>query len=204
MVAVADEKVSIVTVCQMLGVELPDDVGSSRSRKVHCPFGELYHSDAGVSAAMRIYPDTNSAYCFSCAAYWTPVALAARAMDTTKRVAAMRLLDRIGHKPLDLAAAWQDARTYEPEPDKALMADALKTYCRRIDPGWPTRQFDPRVAAVLTRCLGLLDLVVTAEDVHDWLCGCKEVMRRALSVEHLSLSARSGVALGTSRDEGEE
>lgn len=178
---VANENVSIVTVCQMLGVDLPDDVGSSRSRKVSCPFGELYHSDQGVSAAMRIYPDTNSVYCFSCSTYWTPVSLAAQAWDVDRRTAAERLLDHIGYRPLDLATAWRTATEFEPEPDKALMADALKTYCRRIDKQWNLRQFDAGVAATLTRCLSLLDLVRTSDDVGVWLAGCKTVMQRTLS-----------------------
>lgn len=187
-VAVANEKVSIVAVCQMLGVDLPDDADSARSRKVHCPFGDLYHSDAGASPAMRVYPDTNSAYCFSCATYYTPVDLAVRALDTDRRTAATHLLDRIGYRPMDLAAVFANALSYEPTPDKALLADALKTYCRRIDPQWSSRQFDSRVASALTRCLTLLDMVHTPEDVTMWLCCCKEVMRRILVPQKVSPS----------------
>jgi hypothetical protein len=180
-VAVANEKVPIVAVCQMLGVPLPDGiVEGGRSRKVHCPFGELYHSDGGVSPAMRIYPDTNSAYCFSCAAHWTPVSLAARAMDTDRRSAALRLLDHVGYRPLSLAEQFRQAQQYEPELDRASLADALKTYCRRIDDRWATRQFEPEVAAVLTHCLGLIDLVRTPDEVALWLAGCKQAMARIL------------------------
>lgn len=189
-VAVANEHVSIVTVCQMFGVELPDDVGTGRSRKVHCPFEEMYHSDHGASPAMRIYPDSNSAYCFSCSAYYTPVNLAAKAMDCTYQEAASRLLDRIGYKPLDLAAAWKHAKEYEPEPDKALMADALKTYCRRVALCWEQRQFEPQVAATLTRCLSILDLVKTQDDVSLWLTRCKVAMRQALHTDDPSLSEK--------------
>lgn len=195
MVTVANEQVSIVTVCQMLGLELPDDIGEGRSRKVPCPFGEMYHSDFGASPAMRIYPDTNSAYCFSCAAYYTPVSLAARAMDTTAASAAAQLLDRIGYTPDEMASIWQQARDYAPEPDKALMADALKTYCRRIAPDWLTQQFDDRVAATLTRCLALLDLVKTDEDVTLWLTRCKEVMAAAIKGPASSSSERYAVLL---------
>lgn len=180
-VAVANEKVSIVTVCRLVGVELPDAVAAGgRSKKVPCPFGEIYHSDGGVAPAMRIYPETNSAYCFSCAAFWTPVTLIAKAMDSDWHTAALRLLDHVGYKPLALAAQFQQASSYEPELDLARLADALKTYCRRIDPSWSTRQFDPEVAALLTRCLGLLDLVTTSADVELWLDRCKTVMHRAL------------------------
>jgi hypothetical protein len=193
-VEVANEKVSIVTVCQMLGLELPDDIGSSRDRKVHCPFGQLYHSDSGRDPAMRIYIETNNAYCFSCAMNFTPVSLAATAMDCTRRAAAVRLLDRIGYRLPDPGELWQQARSYVPPPDKAMLADALKTYCGRIDPSWRSRQFEPWVAHRLTRCLSLLELVSTDEDVALWLTGCKEAMRRVLPTRGVSISGMDEVA----------
>lgn len=190
----ANEKVSIVAACRLFGVELPDGVASGgRSRKVHCPFGEIYHSDGGVSPAMRIYPDTNSAYCFSCAAYWTPVDLAAKAMDSDRRSAALRLLDHIGYRPMAFADQWKQAVEHQPELDLALLADALKTYCRRIDDRWSSRQFEPEVAVVLTRCFGLLDLVKSPDDVELWLARCKEVMYQTLHANPLSQSAKEDV-----------
>ncbi len=201
-IAVANEHVSIVTVLQMLGIELPDDIGAARSRKLHCPFGDVYHSDQGTSPAMRVYPETNSAYCFSCSAYFTPVSLAAKAMGTSMVAAAEQLLDRVGHRPLDLAGQWQQAKNYEPDPDKALLADALKTYCRRTHTGWETRQFEPEVAALLTRCLGVLDLVHTAEDATTWLAACKRAMNRALYREQPSLSQKYDLLLDRHRTKG--
>lgn len=192
-ITVANEQVSIVLVCQMLGVDLPDDVGAGRSRKVHCPFGEFAHSDGGVSPAMRIYPDSNSAYCFSCAAYFNPVGLAAQGLDVDRHTAAVRLLDRIGYRPLDPAAAWHQALECEVQPDKALMADALKTYCRRIDKDWTSRQFEPAISAPLARCLSLLDLVHSEQDVTMWLSCCKAAMRRALHIVESSATDKYGL-----------
>lgn len=189
-VTVANEEVSIVTVLQMLGVELPDDIGMGRSRKLHCPFGPLYHSDQGRSPAMRVYPETNSAWCFSCSQYFTPVKLGSQAWDVDAHTAATRLLDKVGIKPVDLAAAWAQAMEYEPEVDKALLADALKTYCRRTTANWEKRQFEPKVAGTLTRCLAILDLVRTDEDVREWLAHCKQAMDTALKCREPSLSER--------------
>lgn len=182
-ITVADEQVSIVAVCQMFGVDVPDDIADGRSRKLPCPFGELYHSDHGRDPAMRIYADTNSAYCFSCQTYWTPVTLAAKAMDTDRRTAAARLLDRIGYRPLDLAQVWAQAVSFEPELDRAALADALKAYCRRIDPAWTTHQFDPAVSSALVRCLSILDLVRSPDDVDMWLTRCKAAMMQAIHNE---------------------
>ncbi len=194
-IAVANEKVPIGDVLRMLGVDLADDIESSRSRKISCPFGPLNHSDRGLSPAMRIYPDTNSVYCFSCSAYFTPVSLAARAMDLTWNDAAARLLERIGYKPLDLAGAWKEAVEYTPAPNRSLMADALKTFCRRTAPDWDERQFEPPVASTLTRCLAILDLVSTAQDVHDWLTTCKTAMARVLQRKQPSVSEKFSVLL---------
>lgn len=194
-ITVANEDVSIVTVLQLLGVELPDDLDLSRNRKVHCPFGEVYHSDHGLTAAMRVYPDTNSAWCFSCSVYYTPVKLMAQATNVDMLTAAQRLLDRVGHRPVSMAQAWAQATTHEPTPDRALLADALKTYCRRVCQAWQDQQFDPRVAATLTRCLAILDLVTTDEDVHEWLCRCKDAMRRVLKCDQPSVSEKYDVLL---------
>jgi hypothetical protein len=198
----ANEHVSIITVCQMLGIELPDDLTFSRGIKVGCPFGALYHSDGGVAPAMRVYQETNSAYCFSCSAYFTPVNLTAQALDVDRRTAALNLLDRIGHRTADPLTVWEQARKYEPDPDKALLADALKTYCRRIDSGWTTRQFEPKVATALTRCLSILDLVHSSEDVTLWLTRCKKAMTQVLLTVEPSLREKYEVLWASMSNEG--
>src|ERR1044072_8923225 len=96
-VTVANEKVPIATVCQMLGVDLPD---IHQRVKLYCPFGGTDHSDAGLAPAMRIYPESNHAYCFACTAYFTPVRMAAKALDLSWTEAARLLLDRIGYQPI--------------------------------------------------------------------------------------------------------
>lgn len=200
-ITVANERVSILVVLRMLGVDVPEDV-SGRSMKTSCPFG-LFHSDGGVSPAMRIYPDTNSVYCFSCGAAYDPVSLAAKAMDVNVTTAANRLLDHVGYRPLNLAHAWRNAASFEPEPDKSLMASALKTYCRRITPDWNRRQFDPAVAASLTRCLSVLDLVRTSRDVTLWLNRCKAVMTHAIQAAEPSVRQADPVELEVPPTKGE-
>lgn len=179
-IAVANEQVSIVTAMSMVGVELPEGIGMSRSHKIHCPFGPVYHSDHGLSPAMRIYPDTNSAWCFSCSVYYTPVKLVSQAWDVDGELAAGRLLDHVGYQPVDMEQAWQQVSSFEPVLDKTLMAEALKTYCRRVCADWPSRQFEPGTAAGLTRCLAVLDLVGTDAEAQLWLAVSKAAMRQAL------------------------
>lgn len=179
-VTVANEQVSIATVCRILGVEVADE--SRPSMKLHCPFGEIYHSDQGIDPAMRVYDESNTAYCFACSASYTPVSMYAQAMDLRWRQAATALLQRVGYRPLDPSQAWEQAQAYAPEPDRTQLAEALKTYCRRVDPRWGDRQFEEPVATVLTRCLNLLDFVCTDDDAALWLARCKAAMAATIDV----------------------
>lgn len=172
----ADTRVPIARVFGLIGARTPAE-DDGRSRKIHCPFGDIYHSDHGLSPAMRIYAETNSCYCFSCARRYTPTQLAARAWDVHRRVAAARLLERSGivvRRP-----TWAEVCA-PPElavPDRTLLADALKTWCRRTVPGFGLRQFDPDIASLLTRCLVLLDHVRSQDDAVTWLNGCKNAFK---------------------------
>lgn len=148
--------------------------------KVHCPFGDLYHSDQGIEAAFRIYPGSNSAFCFAGCGYFTPVGLAAMAWDRPKEEVAADLLDRVGYKPVSLAQAWAGLQVREEPPDTAMLALALRTYCERVAPGWAERQFEPGIGAVLDRCLALLPRVKTPDDAEQWLQVTKRVMCRTL------------------------
>lgn len=178
-VSVANEKVPITTACRLCGVPTPD-LSLGRSTKLRCPFGEVYHSDGGVEAAMRVYPDTNHAYCFRCQAAYRPVQMYALANGLSYRDAAVDLLDHIGYKPATLADLWANAVRREIPPDTTLLAEALKTYCRRVCPDWDDRQYTGDTAAALTRCLSLLERVSSDQEAHDWLNGCKAFMDRVL------------------------
>lgn len=179
-IRLADAQVSILFACRLIGMRVGDtDYG--RSLKVHCPFGELYHTDLGADRAMRIYPDTNTAWCFACSAGYTPVRLVATAWGMPQADAALLLLDEAGLRLPSPAQAWARAvNPPEPAPQVSHLAEALKTFCARIDAAWSWRQFEPQAAARLTACLGLLDRVHTADDARQWLAGCKVVMTRAL------------------------
>ncbi len=176
-VELANDKVPIAFVCAKLGLSVGEDAGR---RKLRCPFGGIYHSDGGIEPTLRIYVESNHAYCFNCNSHYVPVTLAARAWGCSHRDAALRLLEYAGIEPVDFRSIWAEVQEHRREPDRSLMAEALKVYCRRIDPTWTRRQFEPAVAARLTRCLVLLDLVKTDDDVLLWLTTCKEAMRRLL------------------------
>lgn len=178
-VAEANEQVLITTACRLIGMDVPDDMG--RSLKVHCPFGAIYHSDHGVEPTMRIYLDGNNAHCFSRCGHFDPVSLVAMAWGITRRAAGLELLGRVGRRPLSPAEAWAQATEAGAQPDRAMLGEALKTFCARTCPGWEDAQFHPVVAARLTRCLSLLELVCHPGDAQLWLGGCKKAMTAALT-----------------------
>ena len=175
----ANERVSIVLVCRLIGVDI-EEGRTGGSTKTYCPFGRFYHSDGGTEPALRVYAESNSAYCFSCKKFFTPTSLAADAWDISKKRAAIELLDRIGYKPLTAAELWAGVQQKDPKPDTSMLGMALRTYCRRVDPNWETSQFDPKISAVLDKCLSLLERIKTSTEADEWLATCKEVMTRVL------------------------
>ena len=178
----ANSRVSIFLVCGWIGVDVEaKDWGSSI--KTYCPFGDFFHSDRGKEPAFRVYADTNSAYCFSCKKYFSPVSLYAAARDMTNKEAAETLLEKVGYKPPSAKGLWEEVRPKEAEPDTSMLNKALRTYCQRICPTWNKKQFEPGVAEILGKCLELLDVVKTMQDSDKWLKVSKEVMRRTLTKE---------------------
>lgn len=179
-VVYADEQVAITTACRLIGMRVPEAVDMGRPVKVRCPFGEIYHRDRGAETAFRIYPDSNHAYCFACAQRYGPVRLVSLAWGISARQAAAELLERAGVKPVTLADLWAEVADRSVVPDTTMLAEALKTYCARVAPGWDADQFDPAVAAALSGCLALLDHVSTAADADLWLTRTKQVMHAKL------------------------
>lgn len=176
----ADERVSIVKVCRLIDMNVPEG-GYGKHR---CPFGDVNHSDGGVEPSFRIYTETNSAYCFACRKYFSPVHLYAEAKDKRRSQAALDLLEFIGWKPVSRAQRWAEIIAPEVTVDLSMLALALRTYCARICREWEEYQFIPEVTELFSKCLALLDRVRTPEDAEQWLETCKQVMRKKLEAAH--------------------
>lgn len=177
----ANELVRISTLLTSFGIYVPESVNNGGSKKVHCPFG-IYHSDNGLSKAMRVYGASNTAYCFSCSKRYSPVSLAAAQWDCSWVNAALRLLDEAGFKPKSWQERWEDAVAPPQiiDIDTLSLAEALKIYCSSIDASWNMTQLDGSAAEMLDKCLSLLPTVKTSTDAEKWLTTCKAVMRKVL------------------------
>ena len=162
-----NNQVSITSLLRRLNVYVPNEVYGST--KIYCPFGQM-HPDGGISKAMRVYPATNSCFCFAENLHLSPVKLWAMAEDLSQYDAA-----------LDLSGELQREEETEEEtkPDKAALAAALNTYCSRVITDWDERQFDDReLSDTYSKCLDLLSHVETDPDAERWLQACKIVMER--------------------------
>ena len=180
-IQLANDQVRISDVLASVDIFVQSAELSSRSRKIHCPFGKFYHSDSGLEKTMRVFHESNSAYCFRCNQSYDPVSLASAIWDVSRNAAALRLLDDAGFKPKSLEERWNDAvGSLKVEVDLLSLADALKVYCSGIASDWTIRQLDDTVAVKLNACLELLSSVHTEQDAEKWLSICKQVMRNQL------------------------
>lgn len=171
----ANEVVGIEQACVMVGMDYATGFG-----KHYCPFGNLYHADGGISRSFRVYPNSNSAYCFACSAFYNPVKLMATAKGISDEDAAEFLLESVGYVPPDAYSRFQAAATTDSRVETNDLAEALKLVCARLSSEWETRQFDDDVAQPFAKVLGLLPKVKTDADAEKWLATAKIVMTRAL------------------------
>jgi hypothetical protein len=177
MIQAANDGVTMEQACRWAEVEIPEGFGN---RKTWCPFGHIAHPDGGTEAALRIYEDTNSCYCFACGRAWRPVSLLAEYWDCTRTEAAERMMKMAGITLPDWRDRWA-ALQYEPPPGTDTLAEALKTWCARMrGPSWEREQFEERFAAPLAACFGVLPAVSDARDAVEWLDGCKLIMEPLL------------------------
>lgn len=176
-IKLANELMTIYEACIEVGM---GDV--SGMAKTYCPFGSVFHADGGRSRAFKVYPETNSSYCFACQKVYDPVGLIATEKDISYRAAAELILEMKAYVSPDYETRW-DALTQETvQVDVEALQDALRIACARMVPDWATRQFEDRVATKLTQCLGLARKVKNDEDGRKWLDMTKQAMRQALGV----------------------
>lgn len=174
-IGTANQVVGIEQACVMAGMDYATGYG-----KHYCPFGNLYHADGGMARSFRVYPTSNSAYCFGCSAYYNPTKLMATAKGLTEEEAAEFLLEAVGYVKPDAYSRFEAAATTVARVETSDLAEALKLVCARVCPEWETRQFDDDVAIPFATVLGLLPKVKNDADAAKWLETAKIVMKRAL------------------------
>lgn len=172
-IARANQVVPFASACRYAGmtdVPAPRDTGS----RAYCPFGELNHPDEGRDKALRIYYDHG--FCFAEWLYLTPVRIYAMMHELDDEYAARELLVQHGDQPASYEERWAGAAGFVLEPDRNALAEALRTWLSATYADWNNRQYDPLIAGILARCLGLLSRVVSESDCEMWLKLSKQAM----------------------------
>lgn len=163
----ANEEVSVFDV---LAEEFDLRVGAaeSRSSKERCPFG-FEHDDGGMTKAMRVYPATNSTFCFAGHGFFDPVRLVAKSREWTHTRAAKHLLEARGLlAPMgyrERFAALDRAR-YEPKPlgNPAYAVEALQMALSAHE-SHGRLQYHPVFTQGLERALALLSDIMERRPV---------------------------------------
>lgn len=179
LIRLANERMSITWACREVGVEIPDF--SIASLKTYCPWGHLTHADGGLSKALRVYPASNSAWCFDCREFFTPTKLIAKDRDISEEQAAEWILEVTGYVSPDYKSRWDAVTSDKIAIDTDALAEALKIACARFDPDWEERQFEDEVSVKLRQCLSLLSKVRNQEDADKWLRVTKLAMQEVLA-----------------------
>lgn len=174
--ALANARVPFVLAAQWAGIEVYGEPGE-RGIRAWCPFGPVEHPDGGSEAAMRVYSDHG--WCFSESRYFSVTSLLAEVWQLEREDAAAEALRRFGYVPADYAHLFAQASA-PPLPDRDELAAALVTWCEAQCRSWRQAAYHPGVSRQLSRCLGLLPLVVTGEDCETWLNAAKEAMQEVL------------------------
>jgi hypothetical protein len=169
----ANEHYSILSACARIGMDVE---ASARARKIYCPFGNVFHSDGGDEPAMRVYEDSNHAYCFACRKYFTPSILIAMAEDIPEDRAVDSMLLELGYIKTDTGERWE-AASAESTVNTAALAEALHIAAARIITPWSVRQYDADVVEWMSKCLALLGKVETVEQGETWLDVTKKVLQ---------------------------
>lgn len=175
-IQLANERMSIVAALRIAGSDASDYGG-----KQFCPFGHMYHADGGYEKAMRVYSESNSAYCFAGCGYFSPVKLVSMVKDMSDADAAEHILELTGYVAPTIDSLWEAATRDTRKVDTDALIEALKLACARYSPDWEDRQLDEDVAKIFTRCLRSLPKVRTEEDAEKWLRATKMIMRKALT-----------------------
>jgi hypothetical protein len=124
--------------------------------KVYCPFG-MFHRDGGVDRALRVYPQSNTAYCFAGCGFIDPIRLFRLTYDLSPLEAAKRLVETYGEAPQTWDARLSEALRPTPTPDLRTTLVAALHNALSADPRYGAISLEPYVMKVTRDCLMELD-----------------------------------------------
>lgn len=172
----ANEKVPILFVLRHHGVAVPD-LENSRSMKMRCIWAD-FHPDGGTEASMRLYADSNHAFCFAGCGVLTPVRVHADVRGVSPRQAARELLDLADIRPLHWTERLVRLEQRDDSTSRRNYAQALVTYVSSRKPHG--QEYDASVVEAVRVALAELDNLasdVSSQAYQDWLERWKTQLR---------------------------
>lgn len=157
----------------VFGAFVPD---GGTSMKVYCPFA-FEHGDGGVDKNCRIYPATNSLFCFTMHGFMPPTRLIQIREDVNIWRAAESLLQRYNiptgrsyqDRFQDLVLSRETSRA--DVPTTAVIVESLHRALRNVEE-YLSRQFDPDVTAAMEEELDRADALLSAsadmDEIRHW------------------------------------
>ena len=173
---VVDVQVPIETVLyELFGIDVPPGAGEW---KTYCPLGQD-HSDGGTSRAMRVYSESNSAYCFSHGRSFTPVAIWMLKHGGPRFKAAREMAAHyeISTKPKTAEERWNSLNdSQEREIDTEVLRTSLINYARTLK-GYDAHQFEAMdLLTAILRTADDLSGEATYDTMKEWLDKSKYVL----------------------------
>lgn len=179
-VDLANDYVGITSVLENMGIYVPE-TSSGVSWKSHCPFEDYYHIDGGRDKSLRIYFESNTAFCFAGCGYLTPVKLFSLKTGLSEIDAAEILLSQSGYELPTFEDELEGVLRAKTRVSRAFLREALQTFCARtVGDSWRSVQFDDYVLVSLEKCLVLLDKVNDEIKARSWLELSKKYMSEIL------------------------
>jgi hypothetical protein len=165
----------------VLGTYIPEF--THKSWKAYCPFGDL-HRDGGASQALRVYPDSNTAFCFAGCGFMNSVKLIQRHTGLKTIKAARHLLRLYGlSEPATFEERFQAALSPRARAASytATLAAALHESLL-ANPLYEDLSLHPAVLEAIESQLQLLDdLDPDGTGASDWLHAASAHCRSALA-----------------------
>lgn len=170
-----------------MGIDIPNT--GSKSWKTDCPFN-FEHGDGGRDKGWRVYPSTNSSYCFVLHGVLDPVRLIMLRKDLSAKRAAYVILENYGllksrnyRERYDQIVAEREMRSAG-VGQPAVLVEALHSSVR-ADPRYIEKQFDVEFNVVLEKALEELDVLLArkadGDEVRVWFVKANADLSRALA-----------------------
>lgn len=181
-----NNSLSVVTLLQDLFNIEANEEGVT---KTYCPEGEE-HSDKGRSPTLKVFPDSNSAWCFSHSKMYNPAQLAKVAVGSSRVESCKKILElyKISTAPPTVEERNQilDEMEKSEEIDVDEAREALFTYARTLK-GWNYGQYRPTVVKAINSVLReLKDTDSSFESMDDWLTSSKRWLDNIWVYEELT------------------